>query len=232
MAALARVLPVVLSGPASTLVYEEWSHLDGRMKRRYYSWDECMKLREVQSLRKLRHPNIGMCASVHERSALPSSYREEKRLGQRWLRADERASESTLDGKSHARVAESFFLVLLARGLRVPFVFRFLAFSLPLLCVALLCRVHFRIVKLKEVIRENDTLHMVFESLECNLYEFMKDRKKFFPESQLRNIMFQILQVSAFPCVLLCWVLAQRVARGMEKNLNGAILSKDGFPEP
>ncbi len=123
-----------------------------------------------------------------------------------------------LDGKSHARVADSFFLVLLARGLRVPFVFRFLAFSLPLPCVALLCRVHFRIVKLKEVIRENDTLHMVFESLDCNLYEFMKDRKKFFPESQLRNLMFQILQVSAFPCVLLCWVLAQRVARGMEND--------------
>jgi len=41
-----------------------------RMKRKYYSWDECMKLREVQSLRKLRHPNIGMSASVHERSAL------------------------------------------------------------------------------------------------------------------------------------------------------------------
>ena len=50
-------------------------------------------------------------------------------------------------------------------------------------------------VKLKEVIRENDTLHMVFENLDCNLYELMKDRKKFFPESQLRNIMFQILQV-------------------------------------
>lgn len=31
----------------------------GRMKRKYYSWDECMNLREVQSLRKLRHPNIG-----------------------------------------------------------------------------------------------------------------------------------------------------------------------------
>ncbi|KAJ1482272.1 mitogen-activated protein kinase 7, partial [Baffinella frigidus] len=29
-----------------------------RMKRKYYSWDECMSLREVKSLRKLRHPNI------------------------------------------------------------------------------------------------------------------------------------------------------------------------------
>lgn len=29
-----------------------------RMKRKYYSWDECMSLCEVKSLRKLRHPNI------------------------------------------------------------------------------------------------------------------------------------------------------------------------------
>ena len=29
-----------------------------RMKRKYYSWDDCIALREVQSLRKLRHPNI------------------------------------------------------------------------------------------------------------------------------------------------------------------------------
>ena len=53
----------------------------------------------------------------------------------------------------------------------------------------------FMTVKLKEVIRENDTLHMVFENLECNLYEFMKDRKQFFPEIQIRDLMFQVLQV-------------------------------------
>ena len=28
------------------------------MKRKFYSWDECMQLREVKSLRKLNHPNI------------------------------------------------------------------------------------------------------------------------------------------------------------------------------
>ena len=55
----------------------------------------------------------------------------------------------------------------------------------------------FMTVKLKEVIRENDTLHMVFENLECNLYEFMKDRKQFFPETQIRDLMFQVLQVLA-----------------------------------
>lgn len=29
-----------------------------RMKRKFYSWEECMALREVKSLRKLNHPNV------------------------------------------------------------------------------------------------------------------------------------------------------------------------------
>merc|ERR1719434_358251 len=58
-----------------------------KMKQKYTSWEECMKLREINSLRKLVHPNI---------------------------------------------------------------------------------------VKLKEVIRENDELHLVFEFMDANLYEFMK----------------------------------------------------------
>ncbi len=28
------------------------------MKRKFYSWEECMNLREVKSLRKLNHPSI------------------------------------------------------------------------------------------------------------------------------------------------------------------------------
>lgn len=78
------------------------------MKKKFYSWDECMQLREVkvqlkfllQSLKKLNHPNI---------------------------------------------------------------------------------------VKLKEVIRENDELNFVFEYMERNLYEEMKIRNKHFPESKIRN---------------------------------------------
>ncbi len=31
-----------------------------KMKKKYYSWDECIKLREVRSLKKLNHPNIGL----------------------------------------------------------------------------------------------------------------------------------------------------------------------------
>mmetsp|Transcript_6144 Transcript_6144/g.17789 ORF Transcript_6144/g.17789 Transcript_6144/m.17789 type:complete len:460 (+) Transcript_6144:72-1451(+) len=78
-----------------------------KMKQKYYSWEECMKLREINSLRKLIHPNI---------------------------------------------------------------------------------------VKLKEVIRENDELHMVFEFMDANLYEYMKGRVKPIPERMIRNIMFQTCQ--------------------------------------
>ncbi|XP_050793811.1 serine/threonine-protein kinase MAK isoform X1 [Gopherus flavomarginatus] len=82
-----------------------------RMKRKFYSWDECMNLREVKSLKKLNHANV---------------------------------------------------------------------------------------IKLKEVIRENDHLYFVFEYMKENLYQLMKDRNKLFPESVIRNIMYQILQGLAF----------------------------------
>ncbi|CAH1398219.1 unnamed protein product [Nezara viridula] len=82
-----------------------------RMKRKYYSWDEAMNLREVKSLKKLNHANV---------------------------------------------------------------------------------------VKLREVIRENDTLYFVFEYMKENLYQLMKDREKLFPESVVRNMLYQVLQGLAF----------------------------------
>ncbi|TYZ61161.1 hypothetical protein PybrP1_012377 [[Pythium] brassicae (nom. inval.)] len=72
-----------------------------KMKKKFYSWEECMQLREVNSLKKLNHPNI---------------------------------------------------------------------------------------IKLKEVIRENDELYFVFEYMENNLYEAMKKRDRHFPESKIRNL--------------------------------------------
>ncbi|CAK9868703.1 unnamed protein product [Sphagnum jensenii] len=81
------------------------------MKRKFYSWDECMNLREVKSLRKLNHPNI---------------------------------------------------------------------------------------VKLKEVIRENDELYFVFEYMEYNLYQLMKEKDKLFSEAKIRNWCFQVLQALAY----------------------------------
>ncbi|XP_042402081.1 cyclin-dependent kinase F-4-like [Zingiber officinale] len=82
-----------------------------KMKRKYYSWDECMNLREVKSLRRMNHPNI---------------------------------------------------------------------------------------VKLKEVIRENDILYFVFEYMEFNLFQIMKDRGKGFSEAEIRNWSFQIFQALSY----------------------------------
>ena len=54
------------------------------------------------------------------------------------------------------------------------------------------------IVKLYEIILEKGTLHFVFEYLDQNVYEIMKDRKKLFSEHQIRNILFQTLQGLAY----------------------------------
>ncbi|XP_066375896.1 cyclin-dependent kinase F-4-like [Miscanthus floridulus] len=78
-----------------------------KMKKKYYSWEECINLREVKSLRRMNHPNI---------------------------------------------------------------------------------------VKLKEVIRENDMLFFVFEYMECSLYQLMKSKGKPFSETEIRNWCFQIFQ--------------------------------------
>ncbi|KAK1417821.1 hypothetical protein QVD17_26955 [Tagetes erecta] len=82
-----------------------------KMKRKYYSWEECINLREVKSLRKMNHPNI---------------------------------------------------------------------------------------VKLKEVVRENDILYFVFEYMECSLYQLMKDRLKAFLEGRIKNWCFQVFQGLAY----------------------------------
>eukprot|EP00899_Mesostigma_viride_P025778 jgi/Mesvir1/6385/Mv12270-RA.1 len=82
-----------------------------KMKKKFYSWEECMSLREVKSLRKMNHPNI---------------------------------------------------------------------------------------VKLKEVIRENDELFFVFEFMENNLYHYIKDRDSTFGEAKIRNWMYQLMQALVY----------------------------------
>lgn len=77
-----------------------------KMKRKFYSWEECLNLREVKSLQKLNHGNI---------------------------------------------------------------------------------------VKLKEIIRERDQLYFVFEYMEYNLYQLMKDKDKPFTGGRIRNWCRQML---------------------------------------
>jgi serine/threonine protein kinase len=81
------------------------------MKKKFYSWEECMALREIKSLRKLNHKCI---------------------------------------------------------------------------------------VKLKEVIRANDDLYFVFEYLDMNVYQMIKDRTTDLPESQVKSIIYQTLEGLAY----------------------------------
>ena len=81
------------------------------MKKKYYTWEECMSLREIKSLQKIRHPNI---------------------------------------------------------------------------------------VRLKEVIREDNNLYMIFEFMNENLYELMKKRDRLFPEQTVKSIIFQVMQGLAY----------------------------------
>jgi len=53
---------------------------------------------------------------------------------------------------------------------------------------------HPNIVQLYEVNLEKNVLHFVFEYLDLNVYQLMRERKKLFPEHMIRNIVFQSLQ--------------------------------------
>ncbi|XP_051137093.1 cyclin-dependent kinase F-4-like [Andrographis paniculata] len=53
---------------------------------------------------------------------------------------------------------------------------------------------HSNVIKLKEVIRENDELYFVFEYMECDLYQLMEDRRTYFSEDEVRNWCFQVFK--------------------------------------
>lgn len=53
---------------------------------------------------------------------------------------------------------------------------------------------HANIVKLKEVIRQDNHLYFVFEYMEYNLYQIIKDRNKLFPGSKIQNWCFQVFR--------------------------------------
>ncbi|XP_010686850.2 cyclin-dependent kinase F-4 [Beta vulgaris subsp. vulgaris] len=58
---------------------------------------------------------------------------------------------------------------------------------------------HPNIVKLREVIREHDILYLVFEYMECNLYQLIRKRgTRLFSEDEVRNCCFQVFQALAY----------------------------------
>ncbi|KAL6638539.1 hypothetical protein ACP70R_023650 [Stipagrostis hirtigluma subsp. patula] len=58
--------------------------------------------------------------------------------------------------------------------------------------------IHPNIVKLKEVAMENHELFFIFEHMECNLYDVIRQRQTAFSEGDIRNFMLQILQGLAY----------------------------------
>ena len=56
---------------------------------------------------------------------------------------------------------------------------------------------HPNVVRLLEVIKERNELHLVFEFLSANVYQVMKEREKNFPEISIRNIIYQMARWSA-----------------------------------
>ena len=57
---------------------------------------------------------------------------------------------------------------------------------------------HAHIVRLHEVIREDNRLYFIFEYMKENLYEMIKHRTKPFHEDTVRSIVCQVLQGLAF----------------------------------
>lgn len=53
---------------------------------------------------------------------------------------------------------------------------------------------HPNIIKLKEVVRENNELFFIFEYMEYNLYQIMRERESTFSEEEIQNFMSQVLQ--------------------------------------
>lgn len=57
---------------------------------------------------------------------------------------------------------------------------------------------HPNIVNLKEIIRENHELFFIFEHMDHNLYQVMRDRRTPFSEWEIRSLMSQVLQGLAY----------------------------------
>lgn len=53
---------------------------------------------------------------------------------------------------------------------------------------------HPNIVKLKEIVQENNELFFIFEYMEYNLYQITRARQSPFSEAEIRNLMSQVLQ--------------------------------------
>lgn len=187
------------------------------MKKSYFSWDECMTLREIQVCWHLHFAstmfdNSTVGGTVDPRCA---GCVDGRSWFMRWLQTgvglrirlpvclggvarDIFPVCSALDWtlKSNYRIPEYHGScgdsmtprIHLAKAQHSP------AYHLQSLKKL---NNHPNIIKLKEVIRENNTLYMVFEFMQANLFELMQQRNKPFPEADVKHVTFQVSLVSS-----------------------------------
>ncbi|KAL0286378.1 UNVERIFIED_CONTAM: Serine/threonine-protein kinase MHK [Sesamum angustifolium] len=53
---------------------------------------------------------------------------------------------------------------------------------------------HPNVIKLLEIVQETNELFFIFEYMDHNLYQIMKDRQESFSEEEIRGLMYQVLQ--------------------------------------
>ncbi|KAG1682996.1 Serine/threonine-protein kinase ICK [Nymphon striatum] len=142
------------------------------MKKKYYSWDECMNLREVKRF------GCNVCLTTSARFCTTATTTSMDKLSKK--------ADALIDAH---RMAHGTPSVSSIQNSSYP--------PSPLLqCLKKLS--HANVIKLKEVIRENDILHFVFEYMSENLYQLIKDRDKPYSEPVIRNILYQIFQGLTF----------------------------------
>jgi serine/threonine protein kinase len=133
-----------------------------KMKRKFYSWEECMNLREVKSLRKMNHPYVVKLKEViRENDELFFVFEFLVRLG-----GGSSCGASVRRPTSRTSLEDS-----------------------PLQPCSLPPR--------RRLAPPADSLGRRLLQ-DCNLYQMIKDRDKYFQEQRIRSWCFQILQGLAY----------------------------------
>eukprot|EP00967_Tisochrysis_lutea_P128983 scaffold221331_cov19-Tisochrysis_lutea.AAC.1 len=168
------------------------------MKRKFYSWEECMNLREVKSLRKLNHPCIVKLKEV--------------------IRENDELCISSHCGRAPLWLRMQLEPTCLCLCLRPAVAQDVASAYLPACLCVCVCLCPEVTPDAAYAYLEGDTLHRLHSrsnastkmqilllyvaALLCLIFEegrlLMKDRDKFFPESRVRNWCYQIIQGLAY----------------------------------
>ncbi|KAF0046582.1 hypothetical protein F2P81_000215 [Scophthalmus maximus] len=146
-----------------------------RMKRKFYSWDECLNLREVKSLKKLSHANVVKLKEVireNDRLFFVFEYMEEnlyQLMRERYYR------DCPLFMSTVGDFSEAFSVQIEEKRTRLLRCYR-------------------------AVVRCSDVRTRLIDEAEMNTSKCLKKKRedKMFSEREIRNILFQVLSGLAF----------------------------------